>query len=255
MGFCAWRGLGAVGLLRGHRIAKTLIPPNSHPHTTAMKKFLTILTAFTLTTIAAQSQSIIANWTFEPDPLAVNVTNSAIGPFSPAVGSGSVTGLHASNNTAWSSPGGNGSSNSLSANNWTTGDYFQFQFSTLTFSNIGMTWSQTRSSTGPTIFSLSYSTDGTAFTTFTNYSVAQVTWSSSSNNIASVFTADFATTTLINNQANVYFRLVSGQTASGAGTGRVDDITLTGVPEPSTYAMLALAGAGFAGYVIRRRRR
>ena len=27
------------------------------------------------------------------------------------------------------------------------------------------------------------------------------------------------------------------------------------VPEPSTYAMLALAGAGFAGYVIRRRRR
>ena len=27
------------------------------------------------------------------------------------------------------------------------------------------------------------------------------------------------------------------------------------VPEPSTYAMLALAGTGFAGYVIRRRRR
>ena len=29
----------------------------------------------------------------------------------------------------------------------------------------------------------------------------------------------------------------------------------TVIPEPSTYAMLALAGAGFAGYVIRRRRR
>ena len=228
---------------------------NSHPHTTAMKKFLTILTAFTLTTIAAQSQSIIANWTFEPDPLAVNVTNSAIGPFSPAVGSGSVTGLHASNNTAWSSPAGNGSSNSLSANSWTTGDYFQFQFSTLTFSNIGMTWSQTRSGSGPTNFSLSYSTDGTAFTTFTNYLVAQVTWNSTSNNIASVFTADLAATTLLNNQANVFFRLVSEQTASSGGTGRIDDITVTGVPEPSTYAMLALAGAGFAGYVIRRRRR
>ncbi len=31
--------------------------------------------------------------------------------------------------------------------------------------------------------------------------------------------------------------------------------TFNTVPEPSTYAMLALAGAGFAGYVIRRRRR
>lgn len=35
----------------------------------------------------------------------------------------------------------------------------------------------------------------------------------------------------------------------------VDSIEVQLVPEPSTYAMLALAGAGFAGYVIRRRRR
>jgi len=222
---------------------------------TTVKKFFTILAAFALTTIAAQAQSIIANWTFEPDPLPVNITNSAVGPFSPALGAGSVTGLHAVTNTAWFSTVGNGSSDSLGGNNWTTGDYFQFQFSTLTFSNIGMTWSQTRGASGPTNFSLSYSTDGTAFTTFTSYSVAQVTWNSNSNNIASVFTADLATATLLNNQANVYFRLVSEQTAAGAGTGRIDDVTITGVPEPSTYAMLALAGAGFAGYVIRRRRR
>jgi hypothetical protein len=32
-------------------------------------------------------------------------------------------------------------------------------------------------------------------------------------------------------------------------------IQVVAIPEPSTYAMLALAGAGFAGYVIRRRRR
>lgn len=35
----------------------------------------------------------------------------------------------------------------------------------------------------------------------------------------------------------------------------VESIEVSVVPEPSTYAMLALAGAGFAGYVIRRRRR
>jgi hypothetical protein len=220
-----------------------------------MKSILLTLTAIAATALSAQAQTTIANWTFEPDPLPTNVTNAAIGPFSPAVGSGSVTGLHASNNTAWSSPAGNGSSNSLSVNSWTSGDYFQFQFSTLTFSNIGMSWAQTRSGTGPTNFSLRYSTDGAEFTTFTNYSVALVTWNSFSNNIASVFTADLSGITSIDNQAGVYFRLVSEQTAASGGTGRVDDITITGVPEPSTYAMLALAGAGFAGYVIRRRRR
>ena len=44
--------------------------------------------------------------------------------------------------------------------------------------------------------------------------------------------------------------------AAGAPGVLVNSIEVaTVVPEPSTYAMLALAGAGFAGYVIRRRRR
>ena len=42
---------------------------------------------------------------------------------------------------------------------------------------------------------------------------------------------------------------------SNAPTAVFDSITVQVVPEPSTYAMLALAGVGFAGYVIRRRRR
>ena len=46
------------------------------------------------------------------------------------------------------------------------------------------------------------------------------------------------------------------QGSSGnAPTASFDSFTVQVVPEPSTYAMLALAGAGFAGYVIRRRRR
>jgi hypothetical protein len=225
-----------------------------------MKNLLPTLAVLALTTLATRAQTIIASWDFEPDPLTVNLTNSTFpssGSYSADNGgTGLLTAVHASNNTVWSSPAGNGSANSLSANRWTIGDYFQFQFSTLTLSNIGITWSQFRTSTGPANFSLSYSTNGSAFTTFTNYAPATNEWNSSTTNIASVFTADLTSINSIDNQADVYFRLVADSgPSSTAGASRIDDITISAVPEPSAYAMLALAGAGFAGYVIRRRRR
>jgi hypothetical protein len=35
----------------------------------------------------------------------------------------------------------------------------------------------------------------------------------------------------------------------------LDDVAFSAVPEPSTYALIALAGAGFAAYRLRRRAR
>jgi hypothetical protein len=228
-----------------------------------MKKILIALTAFIAAALATQAQTTIASWGFEPDPLAVSLTNAAF----PSVGSyaadnggsGQLTAVHASNNTVWSSPSGNGSANSLSANNWTTGDYFQFQFSTLTFSNIAITWSQARSGTGVTNFSLRYSTDGASFVTYTNYTVevsaSPNAWTTASNNSLFVMNYDLSSITALDNQPDVYLRLVAEQTSASTGTGRIDDVTITGVPEPSTYALLAVSGLALAGYAARRRQR
>jgi len=230
-----------------------------------MKKLVLLLSsASAMAVTSLQAQTTIAQWNFSD--FGTSVTNTTFGPVAATAGvnaSGAVlNGVHSNALSVWSHPAGNGNADSLSANHWTAGDYFQFQFSTLTFSNIAISWSQARSSTGATNFSLAYSVDGSSFTTYTNYTVLQSggagapgTWSATSNNPIYVLSYDLSSITAIDDQPDVYLRLVSEQTSATTGTGRIDGITITGVPEPSTYAMLALAGAGFAGYVIRRRRR
>ena len=173
----------------------------------------------------------------------------------------SLSGYHTASATAWSSPAGNGSTYSLSSNNWTTGDYYQVSMATTGYSDVSISWDQTRSGTGPAAFSLSMSTDGGAnFTTLlASYTVVQAglagsgttTWNSVTNQTG------FTTTTVVGisaaNKSNVLFRFSSLSTTAAAGTGRVDNISVTGavVPVPSPGAV---ALVGLAGLVARRRR-
>jgi hypothetical protein len=221
-----------------------------------MKKTLLALVSVLSLSTASEAQ-VIAQWNFSD--FGANVTNATFGPVA-ATGGANAAGavLNAVHNNAlsvWSHPVGNGNPDSLSVNNWTAGDYFEFNLATTSFTDISFSFDQNRSGTGPTNFSFRYSLDGVSFTSFADYEVAAVSWTGTSSNAASTFLYNLGAVTDLNQQSSVYFRLVNLDSPAGGGTTRVDNIIVTGVPEPSTYALLALSGIALAGYAIRRRRR
>lgn len=208
--------------------------------------------------------AVIATWTFETS----SPTN--VGPHSPEIGAGNASFIVVTGSNSISSPAGNGSLRSFSSNGWNVGEGFQFQVNTLGFQSIGVTWDQFGSATGPRDFTLQYSTDGTNFMNFLSYSLPTnvSTWSTSTRNASSGFSADLTAVTALNNASSASFRLlqantisINGSTVGSTGTGRVDNVTISGtpipnnvtaVPEPSSLAVLTLCGLG--GIAYRRKR-
>ena len=211
---------------------------------------------------SAASADVIAGWTM-PTAVAAATTGSnytyGAADLGALTSGTSLSGFHAAAATTWSSPAGNGSTYSLSSNNWATGDYYQVSMATTGYSDISVSWDQTRSGTGPSSFSLSMSTDGGAnFTTLlASYTVVQAglagtgttSWNAVTNQTG------FTTTTIIGisaaNKGNIMLRFSSLSTTAAAGTGRVDNISVTGaiIPAPGAVALI-----GLAGLVSRRRR-
>ncbi|MDB6125107.1 MAG: hypothetical protein JWQ71_4100 [Pedosphaera sp.] len=79
-----------------------------------MKKNLFLFGAVLATSLSAfaQTTNTIALWTFE------TTAPTTAGPISPETGSGSALGSHTSGSAVYSSPSGNGSAKSFSANFW-----------------------------------------------------------------------------------------------------------------------------------------
>jgi len=228
-----------------------------------MKKFILLIAIGSVLNLdCARASVVLANWTFE----TYNAANStgATGPSLLAeaglgAGVAVATGVHASSSAQWSNPAGNGSAESFSVNTWAVGDYFQFRASSLGYSGISLRWDQTGSSTGPTNFSLLYSTDsGANFTEFATYAVVKslnfsdgstgTGWASTKTATNTSFSYDFSSITGLDNSSNILFRLsqlnniTTGTTPVAAtGTGRIENVIITAsVPEPSTGALLVL---------------
>jgi len=223
-----------------------------------MKKALLTFGIVMVAALAVRADTI-ADWTFETSQPAT------AGPITPEVGAGSGLGNHAGA-AVYSSPSGNGSVHSWSANLWAVGDYWQFSVNTTTFSNLQLSWDQAGSSTGPKDFRLAYSSDGgSTFTDFSTYTVILSGFSTGSTNTAATHSFDLSGVTALNNNANVVFRLIDNSTnaiggsTAGVGTGgtdRVDNFTVTAtaaVPEPSVIGMVALGTALVVGAIRHRK--
>jgi hypothetical protein len=232
-------------------------------------KTILITSCLILAGVCVSQASIMAQWTFESSQPATS------GPFAAEngifAGTSQASGFHANpTSTTYSSPPGAGSAHSFSSKNWTLGDYYQFTTSTLGYNDVTVSFEAAGSGTGPKNFQIAYSLDGSSFTVLDDYIVPindspNTPWSAGMNItdvVPYTFSFDFSTTSALNDQSLVYFRLIdscttsiNGDTVGGGGTSRVDDFTISAsliptnpgstvsVPEPATFmagALLAL---------------
>ena len=189
----------------------------------------------------ANAQTTIAKWTFESATTSGSLTNTSTTNFFAEAGTqagiAAVTGKHLGPAT-YSTPAGNGSAKSLSANGWTNiGDYYQVAVSTVSFTNIGISFDAVGSASGPRDFIVKYSTDGVSFTQFGSaYTVlSSPSWSAAASVTGETYTYDLSSITSLANASAIYIRLVvnsataiNGSAVGTAGSSRIDNMNVFG---------------------------
>ncbi len=234
------------------------------------------LASLVLASFSAKADTL-AQWTFESSFTSITGTSATIGGLTPETlqsgATAAASGSHAGAATVWSSPAGNGSPHSFSANLWAQStDFFQFTLTPSTgstYANIGVAYDQNGSGTGPKTFYFAYSTDGSSYTTVgTDYSLTSgVTWNTSGALQGTHESFDLSAITDLNTASTWYFRIyndspvtsgaINGGNVGTGGTDRIDNFTITAdvtaVPEPTTTALLG--GFGLLAWFMARRRR
>jgi hypothetical protein len=216
-----------------------------------MKQIAAVCCGLLIATASSQAQ-VIVQWTFETSYSQITGSGAVLTGILPEAGTGVATGTHAGTATTWSSPAGNGSSHSFSANTWAVGDSWLFDVSTAGYHNLMLSYDQTSSNTGPGRGVLQYSLDNILFTPIgPEYAILanaapNPTWNSITYNSVYTFTYDLSSIPQIENLAHVYFRILdtstvsaNGGTVAAGGTSRIDNFTLAVVPEPQRLTLLA----------------
>lgn len=214
------------------------------------------LASLSVVGIASARPLDLAVWSFE---ISLPV---AAGPHAAETGSGSA---FCNTGGAISNPAGNGSAESMSSNGWNVGDNHEFRTSSTGYQSLSITWDQTGSSTGPRDFNLEVSVDGggsyasiMAYAVLLNGGPPNAAWSTGGGRIAAyTYTASLGVSA--DNLADLRVRMtnsstvaINGGVVAGTGTGRVDNVQISGdlIPTPGTLALVGLAGV----VGIRRRR-
>jgi hypothetical protein len=246
-----------------------------------MKK--TILTvAFTcLVVVGAQAQSLIAGWDFQTtttggtalnasnaeQPTVLNANfgsgtlylNGAEGSSSWVSSSTSARELNSFAGTAINAGDGfstvtTGAAALAFVNSTANGNFAVFRFSMDGFTDLSISLAAQRTTTGFSEQVWEWSLDGLSYNPIGTF-IAGTDPGNIRDSFANTGVLSFVGITGLNNAPDAFVRVTFNGASAAAGNNRVDNIQFNAVPEPSTYALLVLAGAGLGAHIIRRRRR
>lgn len=220
-----------------------------------MKKILTIIGLAAATLTGANAQVLIGYWNFNSLSIATaSVPGSGGVPSSIASDSGAGATLTLEGPWAGLVDDFGGSTinvlNSDAAgaslslvSNAGNGSFIQFSFNASALTDIGVSFAVRGTATGFNSGQWSYSIDNSTYTDFgSNTATTSTTFALISS----------GSTIGLNNTSTAFLRYTLDGASSVTGNNRIDNLQITAVPEPTTWALIALGGT-FVLWRLRRR--
>lgn len=210
----------------------------------------TLALGFLVAGLASCPAGTVAIWTFESPNIPPTTTGTTISGLLPSLGSGTASGVHASSATTFSSPVGNGSAHCLSGDYTLAGDYWQFQVSTVGFTDIHFSLDQIAGAMSmPTNCTFAYSLNGSSFIPVDgNVAVTHTgpAWNETTRDAIYNSTFDLGSVTALDNADTVFFRLTCnlGWWELSYNTWAIDNVTVSGTAVPEPANLLLWAGIG-----------